>query len=81
MEALASCKQLRDLSISLNSIGGSFEAINPCLVYPGLQIVNVCDSSLTEGDIKVIAAMINNQIGPRLHTLRLGYYHISSDAG
>ena len=25
--------------------------------------------------------MINNQIFPRLHTLQLGYYHISSDAG
>ena len=81
MEALASCGQLRDLSISLNPIGGSFEATNPYVVYPELEIVNVCDESLTEGDIKAIAAMINNQGLPRLHTLELGYYHISSDLG
>ena len=81
MEALASCEQLRDLSILLNPIGGSFEAVSPYVVYPELEIVNVCDASMTEGDIKAIAVMINNQRLPRLRTLELRYYHISSDLG
>ena len=79
IEALASCRKLSWLIISNNPIGGTFESLDPHLVYPRLCIVDTRDTSLTEGDIRSIAAIINNQGLPELDWVYLGYHKLTGE--
>ena len=79
MEALTSCKHLYCVDVPNNRIGGTFEALNPHLDYTELCWLKASRTSLTEGDIQNIAAIINNKGLPELHTLDLGYVKLSDE--
>ena len=77
LAALASCTELVVLFITNNRIGGAFEALSPRLVCPRLWDIWTVRTSLTEGDIRSIAARINNQGLPRLDRLWLRYQKLA----
>ena len=73
MEALATCRGLDGLYIGGNTVGGTFQALAPHLVYPQLDVLYMYDTSLSGEDLQVLASIVNNNGMPQLEDLLIGY--------
>ena len=72
LEALTSCSKLYHLSLNSNLMEGSFLALKHNLNYPKLLKLEI-GTSLIEGDIQKLAAVVNNNGMPQLKALFIDY--------
>ena len=80
MEALATCRGLEELRISGKTVSGTFQAIDPHLVYPQLGKLYMSHTSLSGEDIQGLASIVNNNGMPKLELLHIGYNKVKEIA-
>ena len=78
LEALEVCQKLLDLTISYNTIGGTFCSLISKPVYPLLKLLCLDNTSLTSRDIQTIDCLIKENKIPQLVYLHLSYVNLDN---